>query len=55
MNHDNAHCLDYCATCPKDCYRAQLTVEAVMHHLTMVAFTHFKGTEECKLTEKGEK
>lgn len=29
MNHDYAHCMDYTADCPKDCYRAELVREAL--------------------------
>ncbi len=52
MNHDYAHCADYSNTCPKDCFRAQLTEEAIKKSLTGT-FVHFKDTEECK--KKGDK
>lgn len=48
MNHDATHCLDYNASCPKKCYRAQLTQD--LHeivYLLPTAWAHFKGTHEC--------
>lgn len=55
MNHDYAHCADYTADCPKDCFRAELT-EDLKHRTDLLGlpFTwmHFKGTEECKRKER---
>ena len=51
MNHDYAHCADYSSDCPKDCFRARLTGEALDKHWTMVDWAHFKGNEpvtECR-------
>lgn len=58
MNHDNSHCLDFKDDCPKDCYRAELVRDLEKMDSTMmfpVTWTTFKDTDECKLTEKGEK
>ena len=48
MNHDAAHCSDYKNSCPKSCYRAQLTEELrqIAYPLPTV-WVHFKGTKEC--------
>ena len=27
MNHDATHCSDFCASCPMNCYRAELEVD----------------------------
>lgn len=51
MNHDYAHCADLSEDCPEDCYRRQLTEEAIRSNWTMVSFMHFKGTDECKRNE----
>lgn len=48
MNHDYAHCMDYSTNCPKDCFRARLTKEALDKHYAIVSFMHFEGTDECK-------
>lgn len=49
MNHDYAHCLNYTDDCPKDCFRAQLVMDALSKHLAMVDWAHFKGNEaECR-------
>lgn len=50
MNHDATHCADYITTCPKYCYRAELTADLRKRidllRLPM-SFAHFKGTKEC--------
>lgn len=52
MNHDATHCLDYDQyTCPKECYRAQLTQELRdIHYPYPVSFTDLKGTTMCLAT-----
>ena len=54
MNHDATHCLDYEMSCPKSCYRAQLTEELkkICYPLP-TSWANFKGTKEC-LKERGE-
>ncbi len=56
MNHDATHCLDYKKSCPKGCYRAQLT-EELKHivYILPVSWCHFKGTKECPKERGGEK
>ena len=56
MNHDATHCLDYKKSCPKSCYRAQLTKELkeIVYPLP-VSWCHFKGTKECPKERGGEK
>lgn len=53
MNHDYAHCLDYeKGKCPKDCFRAILTEDLHKNKIDdPVAWTHFKGTQYCKMKE----
>ena len=54
MNHDATHCLDYKNSCPKSCYRAQLTEELknIVYPLP-VSWCHFKGTKQCPKQKKG--
>lgn len=49
MNHDACHCLDYNKeTCPKKCYRAQLTEELRnIDYPYPTSWSHFKGTQYC--------
>lgn len=55
MNHDATHCLDYKKSCPKSCYRAQLTKELKEIDYTLpVSWMHYKGTKECP-KERGER
>lgn len=51
MNHDATHCADYKkSTCPKTCYRAQLTEELRnIVYLLPTSWAHLKGTKECPL------
>ena len=53
MNHDYAHCLDYeKGKCPKKCFRAILTEDLYENKIDdPVAWTHFKGTQYCKMDE----
>ena len=51
MNHDYAHCADFTEDCQKECFRAELTREALEKNWTIVDWSHFKGTEECKRSE----
>ena len=51
MNHDMSHCADFCEDCPKECWRAELTRDALKNNWTMIDWAHFKGTEECKRKE----
>ena len=60
MNHDYAHCLDFCDDCPKECFRAKLVREMWMYgNLAPYVFNrpiswmHLKGTEECKRKKIG--
>ena len=54
MNHDYAHCLDFSNSCPKDCFRAQLTRD-LKRRIDLggipLTWMRFKGTEECKKKE----
>ena len=54
MNHDYAHCLDFSKDCPKECFRAQLTMD-LKRRIDLggipLTWMHFKGTEECKMRE----
>ena len=55
MNHDYAHCLDFCDDCPKECFRARLTMD--LKNITNpprqpYLWMHLKGTEECKKEDK---
>ena len=48
MNHDAAHCIDYENSCPKSCYRGQLTKELYEKEYRLpVSWMHLYGTEEC--------
>lgn len=52
MNHDYAHCLDFCDDCPKACFRAKLSRD--LENIPIwypVSWMHFKGTEECNKKE----
>jgi hypothetical protein len=54
MNHDYAHCMDYTDDCPKDCFRAELVIEALSKRWA-VGWAHFKGNEpaaECREYER---
>ena len=58
MNHDYAHCLDLKKSCPKSCFRAQLTREVEDRDdlkEVPLTWTHFKGTDECKRGKKNER
>lgn len=49
MNHDATHCADYKkGSCPKSCYRAQLTEELkhIVYYLP-ISWSDFKYTREC--------
>lgn len=49
MNHDATHCFDYNEkTCPKSCYRAQLTEDLrnIVYGLP-TSWSHFKHTSYC--------
>ncbi len=55
MNHDAAHCADYKKSCPKSCYRAQLTEELKrIQYFLPTSWCHFKGTKECPIEKGGE-
>lgn len=48
MNHDATHCADYNKSCPKSCYRAQLTEELKqIQYVLPVSWSHFRGTNFC--------
>ena len=51
MNHDATHCLDYNEkTCPKSCYRAQLTKEfSEIDYELPVSWAKFRATNECPM------
>lgn len=56
MNHDYAHCLDYSPDCPKDCFRGMLIRDLRDNNKINligfpIAWSHLKGTEECKKKE----
>ena len=52
MNHDATHCLDCNKSCPKSCYRAQLTEELKkIDYPLPVSWMHCKGGRECPLTK----
>lgn len=51
MNHDATHCADWNErTCPKSCYRGQLTEEleerSDLWYLP-ISYANLKGTDEC--------
>lgn len=49
MNHDATHCADYKkSSCPKSCYRAQLTEELrnIVYPLP-TSWANYRGTKEC--------
>lgn len=49
MNHDATHCADYKkGTCPKSCYRAQLTddLQNILYPLP-TSWSHYKDTKMC--------
>ena len=49
MNHDATHCADYKKqSCPKSCYRAQLTEELrnIVYPLP-TSWANYRGTKEC--------
>ena len=52
MNHDAIHCLDFCADCPKRCYRAELEVDLRRRWAEFIGvplyYAHLYGTENCK-------
>lgn len=60
MLHDYAHCCDYTADCPKDCFRAQLVrdlhKDPRMKNVP-VSWQSFIGSTNCPLpkTEKQKK
>ena len=55
MNHDATHCFDYNKSCPKSCYRAQLTEELKrIAYPLPTSWAHFKGTKECPKERGGE-
>lgn len=48
MNHDATHCANYTKSCPRSCYRAQLTEE--LRHIIYTlptSWANCKGTKEC--------
>lgn len=50
MNHDAAHCLDWRLDCPRECYRAQLTLEVELcDDLKGIPLTwaFLGGSDEC--------
>ena len=54
MNHDATHCLDYKKSCPKSCYRAQLTEELKnIYYPLPTSWANFKGTKECPKVKGG--
>ena len=59
MNHDATHCADYKkGSCPKSCYRAQLTEElrnviGIARYGLPTSWSHFEGTKECPKPPKG--
>ncbi len=58
MNHDYTHCLDYDKeTCPKKCFRAELTEDLYQHKDQvdfMTSWAHLKGTRYCAGWRKSE-
>lgn len=55
MNHDATHCLDYNDSCPKICYRAELTEELKgMYYPLPTSWAHFAATDECKIERSTE-
>lgn len=58
MNHDATHCLDYKKSCPKSCYRAQLTEELNNMSYPLkpkyTSWSHYEGSKECSKTEREE-
>lgn len=56
MNHDYTHCLDYLATCPKECFRAELERDLIDHPGLYgglwLSYAHLRETSECKLRSK---
>lgn len=59
MNHDYAHCLDYTANCPKECFRAQLQRDLEERRSEFIGVpltcSHLSGTVECKLANSHNK
>lgn len=54
MNHDATHCLDHKRSCPKSCYRGQLSEELrKIYYPLPTSWAHFDGTKECPRTKKG--
>ena len=51
MSHDATHCLDFCANCPMNCYRAGLEVDLRSRWTEFIkvplSYAHFYGTNEC--------
>ena len=55
MNHDYSHCMDYSKDCSRKCFRGQLVRDLNSHPtLKNISFMHFKGTDECELSEDKE-
>ena len=53
MNHDATHCLDFKKSCPKTCYRAQLTRDLRNRFYPLpTSWSHFKYTRECPIKLK---
>ena len=52
MNHDATHCSDFCASCPMNCYRAELEVDLRRRWAEFIgvplSYANLYGTEECK-------
>lgn len=48
MNHDATHCYNYTESCPKSCYRAQLTEDLKKTDYPYpVSWSYFKHTDYC--------
>lgn len=55
MNHDYTHCADFCSSCPRDCFYAQLVRDlrgrTDLWYLPL-SWATMRGTKACKA--KGE-
>ena len=55
MNHDATHCADYRRSCPKRCWRAQLTEDLLQRpdlERLPVGWAKLRGSEYCPMTER---